>query len=51
VVDTGTHEALLQASTFIQTIEERRAHGRLPRGDRLPDGLIAADDVLRTPGR
>ena len=23
-LDTGTHEALLQASTFIQTIEERQ---------------------------
>ena len=39
-LDTGTHEALLQASHFIQTIEAAAgADGRLPGGDRLPHGL------------
>ncbi len=47
-LDTGTHEALLQASTFIQTIEERQ--GLMVAcveeiAYRL--GYITADDVVR----
>jgi dTDP-glucose pyrophosphorylase len=39
-LDTGTHDSLLQAANFIQTIEERQGlKHRLSRGDRLREGV------------
>ena len=47
-LDTGTHEALLQASTFIQTIEERQGLMVACLEEIAYNlGLIAADDVRR----
>ena len=47
-LDTGTHEALLQASTFIQTIEERQGLMVACLEEiAFRMGYIAADDVLR----
>ena len=47
-LDTGTHEALLQASTFIQTIEERQGlMVACVEEIAFNMGYIAADDVLR----
>jgi glucose-1-phosphate thymidylyltransferase len=47
-LDTGTHEALLQASTFIQTIEERQGlMVACVEEIAYRMGYIAADDVLR----
>src|SRR5712691_10024570 len=46
--DTGTHEALLQASTFIQTIEERQGLMVACLEEiAFRMGYITADDVLR----
>jgi glucose-1-phosphate thymidylyltransferase len=47
-LDTGTHEALLQASTFIQAIEERQdLKVACPEEVALNMGYIAAEDVRR----
>ena len=47
-LDTGTHEALLQASTFIQTIEERQdLKVACPEEVALNMGYITAEDVRR----
>ena len=47
-LDTGTHESLLQASNFIQAIEERQGlKVGLPRGDRLRMGYIDAAEAAR----
>jgi glucose-1-phosphate thymidylyltransferase len=47
-LDTGTLEALLQASTFIQAIEERQGlKVACPEEIAYKMGYIAADDVLR----
>ncbi len=47
-LDTGTHEALLQASTFIQTIEERQGlMVACVEEIAFNMGYIAAEDVLR----
>ncbi len=48
-LDTGSHEALLQASTFIQAIEERQGlKVACPEEVAYRAGYITADDVLRT---
>jgi glucose-1-phosphate thymidylyltransferase len=47
-LDTGTHESLLQASNFIQTIEERQGlKVACPEEVAYNMGYITADDVLR----
>ncbi len=47
-LDTGSHEALLQASTFIQAIEERQGlKVACPEEVAYRAGFIAAEDVLR----
>jgi glucose-1-phosphate thymidylyltransferase len=47
-LDTGTHEALLQASTFIQAIEERQdLKIACPEEVAYNMGYISADDVRR----
>jgi glucose-1-phosphate thymidylyltransferase len=47
-LDTGTHDALLQASTFIQAIEERQGlKVACPEEVAYRMGYISADDVLR----
>jgi glucose-1-phosphate thymidylyltransferase len=47
-LDTGTHDALLQASTFIQAIEERQGlKVACPEEVAYHMGYITADDVLR----
>src|SRR4029079_4294604 len=47
-LDTGTHEALLQASTFIQAIEERQdLKGPCPEEVAYNMGYIGREDVLR----
>jgi glucose-1-phosphate thymidylyltransferase len=47
-LDTGTHEALLQASTFIQAIEERQdLKVACPEEVALKMGYVTADDVRR----
>jgi glucose-1-phosphate thymidylyltransferase len=47
-LDTGTHEALLQASNFIQAIEQRQGlKVACPEEVAFKMGLISADDVLR----
>ena len=47
-LDTGTHESLLQASTFIQAIEERQGlKVSCPEEVAYNMGYITADDVLR----
>ena len=47
-LDTGNHEALLQASTFIQAIEERQGlKVACPEEVAYRAGFISADDVLR----
>jgi glucose-1-phosphate thymidylyltransferase len=47
-LDTGTHEALLQASTFIQAIEERQdLKVACPEEVALYMGYITAEDVRR----
>jgi len=47
-LDTGTHEALLQASTFIQTIEERQGlMVACVEEIAYRMGYIGADDVVR----
>jgi glucose-1-phosphate thymidylyltransferase len=47
-LDTGTHEALLQASTFIQTLEERQGlMVACVEEIAYRMGYIQADDVLR----
>ena len=43
-LDTGTHEALLQAANFIQAVQERQGlKRRLPRGDRISQRLDLED--------
>jgi glucose-1-phosphate thymidylyltransferase len=50
-LDTGTHESLLQASNFIQTIEERQGlKVACPEEVAYNMGYISADDVLRIAG-
>ena len=47
-LDTGTHEALLQASTFIQAIEQRQdLKVACPEEVAFNMGYISADDVRR----
>ena len=47
-LDTGSHEALLQASTFIQAIEERQGlKVACPEEVAYRAGFISADDVLK----
>ena len=47
-LDTGTQQALLQASNFIQTIEERQGlKVACPEEVAYKMGFISADDVLR----
>jgi glucose-1-phosphate thymidylyltransferase len=47
-LDTGTHEALLQASTFIQAIEQRQdLKVSCPEEVALNMGYVTADDVRR----
>jgi glucose-1-phosphate thymidylyltransferase len=47
-LDTGSHEALLQASTFIQAIEERQGlKVACPEEVAYRAGFITADDVLQ----
>jgi glucose-1-phosphate thymidylyltransferase len=47
-LDTGTHEALLQASTFIQAIEQRQdLKVACPEEVALNMGYVTADDVRR----
>jgi glucose-1-phosphate thymidylyltransferase len=47
-LDTGTHEALLQASTFIQAIEQRQdLKVSCPEEVALNMGYITPDDVRR----
>jgi glucose-1-phosphate thymidylyltransferase len=47
-LDTGTHEALLQASTFIQAIEQRQdLKVACPEEVALNMGYISAEDVRR----
>jgi glucose-1-phosphate thymidylyltransferase len=47
-LDTGTHEALLQASNFIQAIEQRQGlKVACPEEVAFKMGLITADDVRR----
>ena len=42
-LDTGTHESLLDAGQFVQTIQRRQAHeDRLPGGDRAGERLAVA---------
>jgi glucose-1-phosphate thymidylyltransferase len=50
-LDTGTHEALLQAATFVQTIEERQGlKVACPEEVAYRMGYIKAEDVLRIAG-
>ena len=50
-LDTGTHEALLQAATFVQTIEERQGlKVACPEEVAYRMGYIKAGDVLRIAG-
>jgi glucose-1-phosphate thymidylyltransferase len=47
-LDTGTHESLLQASNFIETIEQRQGLKiACPEEIAYHEGWIGADDVLR----
>jgi glucose-1-phosphate thymidylyltransferase len=47
-LDTGTHASLLQASNFVQTIEERQGLKiAAPEEIAYRKGWIGADDVLR----
>ena len=47
-LDTGTHEALLQASNFIQAIEQRQGlKVACPEEIAFKLGFIGAEDVLR----
>jgi glucose-1-phosphate thymidylyltransferase len=47
-LDTGTHESLLQASTFIQAIEQRQGlKVACPEEVAYKMGFISADDVVR----
>jgi glucose-1-phosphate thymidylyltransferase len=47
-LDTGTHESLLQASTFIQAIEERQGlKVSCPEEVAYNMGWISSEDVLR----
>jgi glucose-1-phosphate thymidylyltransferase len=47
-LDTGTPEALLQASTFIQAIEERQGlHVACPEEVAYRLGYVTGDDILR----
>jgi len=51
-LDTGTHEALLQASTFIQAIEQRQdLKVACPEEVALNMGYITAEDVRRIGSR
>ena len=48
-LDTGTHESLLQASTFIQAVQERQGlKVACPEEVAYRAGFITADDVLRS---
>jgi dTDP-glucose pyrophosphorylase len=42
VADTGTHESLLQAGNFIETMKTAGLESGVSGRDRLPDGYIDA---------
>ena len=51
-LDTGTHEALLQASNFIQAIEARQGlKVACPEEIAWNSGWITSEDVARLAGR
>ena len=51
-LDAGTPDSLLQAATFVQTIQSRTGHaGRLPGGGGLPHGLHRCRPAARSCAR
>jgi len=50
-LDAGTHESLLQAASFIQTVQERQGlmfDDLMPGGDRLSHGLYFQRPIAKT---
>ena len=52
-LDTGTHESLVQATNFVQTVQERQELRIACVGDRVPVGFIGREQlrVLAEPMR